>query len=207
MNSPERDPAWTRDGMLRWTGSSQHSIHRGQSVCPRNQSPGNQNRPHGKAAVSQTGAIGPPSRPKAGTWRLLRQREQQPSSSVSGLLLGTSTGALIATVRLLRLPGDAEGGEGSAPDLARPPGESFAPPRSSSLALALLVDQSSRVRSSFCASTPCRLCVRWMPSASVSRVDRMRQRIPGWASREASGSGLIRANVTGEQSGGRDSEV
>jgi hypothetical protein len=42
----------------------------------------------------------------------------------------TSISALIAAVRLLRLPGDAEGGEGPAPDLARPPGESVAPPRS-----------------------------------------------------------------------------
>ena len=95
----------------------------------------------------------------------------------------------------------------SGPAPQGPPRESVAAQASSSQASALLVDQSSSVRSSFCASTPCRLCVRWMPSASVSRVDRTRQRIPGWASREASGSGLIRANVTGEQSGVRDSEV
>jgi hypothetical protein len=45
-------------------------------------------------------------------------------------------------VRLLRLPGDAEGGERPAADLARPSGERVASARSSSLALALLVDQS-----------------------------------------------------------------
>jgi hypothetical protein len=53
--------------------------------------------------------------------------------------------SLIATVRLLRLPGDADGGEGLAADLARTSGESVVAPRSSSLALALLLDQGGSV--------------------------------------------------------------
>jgi hypothetical protein len=50
----------------------------------------------------------------------------------------TSTSRL-STARLLRLPGDAEGGEAPTADLARTSGESVPLPRSSQ-ALALLVD-------------------------------------------------------------------
>jgi hypothetical protein len=73
---------------------------------------------------------------------LLRQAFRQSGRRPMTCSLRTSTSALIATVRLLRLPGDAEGGEGPAADLARDVRQSVAPPRSSTLALALLVDQS-----------------------------------------------------------------